>query len=217
MDFIGGALPNVMFLVGIIAIGIGLGIEFKIVEIKAELNKQGRMATIGFGVVLIGVSIFLYTRPQESSASTAVAPQPLTTSQIDAVRLPDAAPTAGLIATAAPTVEVATVAPAAPTVEVATAAPAAPVAVVADPEAAFRNLVLSAVAEGRIDKSDRDLIKNLEDAKKELDKGKREEAEEKIREIQFKISEGASEGKMDDAFAKEAIALLDQMIVDFGL
>ena len=49
MDFVTGALPNVMFIAGLIAMGIGLGIEFKIVEIKGELSKQGRIGAIGIG------------------------------------------------------------------------------------------------------------------------------------------------------------------------
>ncbi len=65
MDFITGALPNVMFICGIIAIGIGLGIEFKIVEVKGQLSKQGRFGAIAVGGLLILVSVFLYTRPPQ--------------------------------------------------------------------------------------------------------------------------------------------------------
>jgi hypothetical protein len=67
MDFITGALPNVMFIAGLIAIGIGLGIEFKIVEVKGELSKQGRMGAIGIGAVLVMVSVYLYTRPPQTA------------------------------------------------------------------------------------------------------------------------------------------------------
>ena len=70
MDFITGALPNVMFIAGLIAIGLGLGIEFKIVEIKGELSKIGRFAAVGIGAVLVSISIYLYTRP----AHTAIIP-----------------------------------------------------------------------------------------------------------------------------------------------
>lgn len=74
MDFVGGALSNVMFITGLLAIGIGLGIEFKIVEIKGQLNKQGRIGAIGIGLLLIVVSVVLYTRPQPTtSESTAPA------------------------------------------------------------------------------------------------------------------------------------------------
>jgi hypothetical protein len=77
MDFIGGALPNVMFIVGMIAIGIGLGIEFKIVEVKGDLSKGGRIGAFGVGAVLIVTSIILYSRPATTATSspTAVAAQ----------------------------------------------------------------------------------------------------------------------------------------------
>jgi hypothetical protein len=68
MDFITGALPNVMFIAGLIAIGLGLGIEFKIVEIKGELSKIGRFAAVGIGAVLVSISIYLYTRPAHTAS-----------------------------------------------------------------------------------------------------------------------------------------------------
>jgi hypothetical protein len=74
MDFITGALPNVMFIAGLIAMGIGLGIEFKIVEIKGELSKQGRLGAIGIGAALVLVSIYLYTRPPQAASAPAAAP-----------------------------------------------------------------------------------------------------------------------------------------------
>jgi hypothetical protein len=78
MNFLGGALPNIMFIVGIIAIGIGLGIEFKIVEIKGEMGKGGRRAAFSVGVVLIAASIFLYTRsaPAVNAPTPSAAEQP---------------------------------------------------------------------------------------------------------------------------------------------
>jgi hypothetical protein len=38
-------------------------LEFKIVEVKSELSKQGRLGAIGLGAVLVSISIYLYTRP----------------------------------------------------------------------------------------------------------------------------------------------------------
>ena len=67
MDFITGALPNVMFIAGLIAMGIGLGMEFKIVEVKGELSKQGRIGAIGIGAVLVLASVYLYTRPPQTA------------------------------------------------------------------------------------------------------------------------------------------------------
>jgi hypothetical protein len=75
MDFVGGALPNVMFIAGLIAIGIGLGIEFKIVEIKGELSKGGRVGAVGIGAVLVMISIYLYTRPPQTTIAPAIAPR----------------------------------------------------------------------------------------------------------------------------------------------
>jgi hypothetical protein len=68
MDFISGALPNVMFIAGLIAVGIALGIEFKIVEIKGQLSKHGRIAAFLIGIALIGFSIHLYTKPSQVAA-----------------------------------------------------------------------------------------------------------------------------------------------------
>lgn len=69
MNFVGGALPNVMFLIGVMAIGIGLGLEFKIVEIKGQLSRGARFGAMGVGAALIGLSIVLYLKPDVSSAS----------------------------------------------------------------------------------------------------------------------------------------------------
>ena len=82
MDFITGALPNVMFIAGLIAIGLGLGIEFKIVEIKGELSKTGRFAAVGIGAVLVSISIYLYIRP----AHTAIIPAAVAGAQLAVVQ-----------------------------------------------------------------------------------------------------------------------------------
>ena len=110
MDFITGALPNVMFIAGLIAIGIGLGIEFKIVEIKGELSKQGRIGAIGIGAALVLVSIYLYTRPPQTASAPSTAPgaQPsvVQANAGAAISAPQPAPTrpapAQVVATAVP-------------------------------------------------------------------------------------------------------------------
>ena len=207
MDLIGGALPNVIFIVGIIAVGVGLGIEFKIIEIKAELTQQGRIVALTIGLLLIGVSLFLYTRPMQTAAIPGVLAQPLVPNQV---------------ATAAPTASQA-IAPAVATA-LPTAMPQAPSATplpitltAGDPEAEFRALVASAMADGRLNKDGSELIKKLTEAQKELDKGKTKEAEEKLRELQEKIEEAASEGEMDGVFAQEASILVDRIIESYGL
>ncbi|MEI8167816.1 MAG: PASTA domain-containing protein [Chloroflexales bacterium] len=70
MDFIGGALPNVMFLIGVIAIGIGVGLEFKIIEVKNSLSRNGRIGAGVVGIALVATSIALYLRPQQVDSST---------------------------------------------------------------------------------------------------------------------------------------------------
>src|SRR5262245_40325886 len=71
MDFITGALPNIMFIAGLIAMGVGLGMEFKIVEVKGELSKQGRIGAIGIGAALVLTSVYLYTRPPHTASQPA--------------------------------------------------------------------------------------------------------------------------------------------------
>jgi hypothetical protein len=103
MEFITGALPNVMFICGIISIGIGLGIEFKIVEVKGQLSKQGRYGAIATGGLLILVSVFLYTRPpQAANAPTAVGAPPAV-AQAAAGTQPEAPASQAAAATEAPT------------------------------------------------------------------------------------------------------------------
>lgn len=128
MNFITGALPNIMFIAGIIAIGLALGIELKIVEIKGELSKGGRLGAFGVGVVLIAASVFLYTRP-ESIANAPDAPpaaQPIAAQQQNIAA--SAAPTAPLAASPLPTA-----APAASTKP--TAPPTAPPTATPEPTA----------------------------------------------------------------------------------
>lgn len=87
MDFVSGALPNVMFLVGIVAIGIGLGIEFKIVEVKGDLSKSGRIGAFGVGAALIAISVLLYMRPAATASGNVVAP----TASLTSAQAPGAA------------------------------------------------------------------------------------------------------------------------------
>jgi hypothetical protein len=91
MDFIGGALPNVMFLIGVIAIGIGLGLEFQIIQVKNGLTRGGRIGSTLVGLALVITSIVLYLRPAQT-AGTAPAPD---------VAAAAAAPSAAALPTAA--------------------------------------------------------------------------------------------------------------------
>jgi hypothetical protein len=111
MEFLGGALPNVMFIIGILAIGLGLGIELKLVALNKEIDKTGRIGAIVVGALLVATSLFMYLNPaltnrdQASSAipTTALAPAPANSAS------------ASLVATAAPVVAAIAAPPEAPT------------------------------------------------------------------------------------------------------
>jgi hypothetical protein len=81
MNFLGGALPNVMFIIGVLAIGLGLGIELKLVPLNKEIDKTGRIGAIVVGTLLVAVSLYIYLNPAltaqtaPASASTAAAPE----------------------------------------------------------------------------------------------------------------------------------------------
>lgn len=100
MDFIGGALPNVMFLIGVIAIGIGLGLEFKIIEVKNGLSRGGRVGACLVGIALVATSIALYLRPTQTAsvpspavAVAAGAASDTSSSQVAPTNAPLSAPT----------------------------------------------------------------------------------------------------------------------------
>src|SRR4051812_24210460 len=98
MEFLGGALPNVMFIIGIVAIGLGLGIELKLVALNKEIDKSGRIGAIVVGVLLVAASLFLYLNPtltnrnQASSAAAtaalASAPANSPPTQLEATAVP---------------------------------------------------------------------------------------------------------------------------------
>jgi hypothetical protein len=71
MEFLGGALPNVMFIIGILAIGLGLGIELKLVALNKEIDKTGRIGAIVIGVLLVAASLFMYLNPALTSRNQA--------------------------------------------------------------------------------------------------------------------------------------------------
>jgi hypothetical protein len=132
MDFLGSALPNVMFIVGVLAIGLGLGIELKVVPLNKEIDRTGRIGAMVIGAVLVAVSLYIYLNPslinrnQASVATTnggltgAGAPATLPTTVPPASRAteapvaveaatatPSAAPDATLVPTATPELSVA--------------------------------------------------------------------------------------------------------------
>jgi len=118
MEFLGGALPNVMFIIGILAIGLGLGIELKLVALNKEIDKTGRIGAIVVGALLVAASLVLYLNPaltnrnpaSSATANAALAPAAANSApaQLAATAAPElvavAAPPEAPTALAAPTV-----------------------------------------------------------------------------------------------------------------
>src|SRR5689334_8977666 len=105
MDFLGGALPNVMFIIGILAIGLGLGIELKLVPLNKEIDKTGRIGAILVGMILVAGSLYIYLNPSianrnqppataANAAQVAVVAAPVNNAQAVAVAPATTAPAA---------------------------------------------------------------------------------------------------------------------------
>ena len=155
MDFLGGALPNVMFIIGILAIGLGLGIELKLVPLNKEIDKTGRIGAMIVGALLVGGSLYIYLNPSLNNRNQpnpttanaaqapivtapannpqAVAPAALSSTAPTAANLPAAA----LAPSAAPAIAASPAASATPAptaTAIPTAAPATKVASVSVPD-----------------------------------------------------------------------------------
>jgi hypothetical protein len=124
MDFLGGALPNVMFIIGILAIGLGLGIELKLVPLNKEIDRTGRIGAMVVGTILVASSMVIYLNPSltnrsqatPTTANSALAPvvaTPVNSGQVvaeaatalpSAVATPASLPTEAPVATDVPTV-----------------------------------------------------------------------------------------------------------------
>lgn len=210
MDFLGGALPNIMFIVGIIAIGIGLGIEFKVVEIKSEISKGGRWAAFSVGVVLIAASIFLYTQ----SRSVTTTPTPSAVEQPTSVPT-DTNPAATDLVQATP---VPTPPPAPTQPEITPAATVTPLPVpTVDPVAALQALFTAGMADGRAGKDVKDLLKKWEEFQGALSKGDEKKAKDHLRDLQKELQEAADKGKMDPLFVDEALASIQAIATQYEL
>lgn len=215
MDFLGVALPNVMFIVGVIAIGLGLGIELKLIEIKSELSKGGRIGAFSVGVVLIAISIFLYTRssPEAAPAATptgqAVSAQP----SPDTVATP-AAPIvistpSPLPPTTPPEAATPTVPPVEPTVVVVT--PALP----ADPLVDLQTLLEAGLADGRVSKkTGEDMLKKLREAQEALVKGDQKRAQDRLRDLQESVGK---DKKIDPQLAQAVMDSVQQIAAQYNL
>ncbi|HEU5100912.1 MAG TPA: PASTA domain-containing protein [Roseiflexaceae bacterium] len=114
MNFLGGALPNVMFIIGVLAIGLGLGIELKLVPLNKEIDKTGRIGAIVVGSLLVAASLYVYLNPAltnqaaPTTASAALPPAVAATAnssqaQAEAPTVPAAAAAAAPEPSATPT------------------------------------------------------------------------------------------------------------------
>jgi hypothetical protein len=94
MDLLGAALPNIMFIVGILAVGLGLGIELKVVSLNKEIDKKGRVGAFVAGVVLIAVSVIMYLNPSlaDRTQEASVGAQQAAAAQSPIQAAPTAAP-----------------------------------------------------------------------------------------------------------------------------
>lgn len=115
MNFLGGSLPNIMFIIGILAIGLGLGIELKLVPLSKEIDRIGRIGAMVVGAILVAGSLYIYLNPALTSANqptpatangalAPVQPAPATNAQLIAAptAVPPAVPTAANLPAAAP-------------------------------------------------------------------------------------------------------------------
>ena len=115
MNFLGGSLPNIMFIIGILAIGLGLGIELKLVPLSKEIDRIGRIGAMVVGAILVAGSLYIYLNPALTSANqptpatangalAPVQPAPTTNAQLIAAptAVPPAVPTAANLPAAAP-------------------------------------------------------------------------------------------------------------------
>ncbi len=76
MEILSAALPNIMFVAGIIAVAIGLGIELKLVPVGNQIGRGGRIGAMTVGILLVIVSVFLYLQPKEGTTAAAPTAQP---------------------------------------------------------------------------------------------------------------------------------------------
>jgi PASTA domain len=108
MDLLGAALPNVMFIVGILAVGLGLGIELKVVSLNKEIDKKGRVGAFAVGIALIGASVTMYLNPSLANRGQAAKAE---VSAAAAAAQPTQAPAAAVAPTQTATAQQPTQAP----------------------------------------------------------------------------------------------------------
>jgi hypothetical protein len=192
MEFLGGALPNVMFIIGIVAIGLGLGIELKLVALNKEIDKTGRIGAIVVGALLVAMSLFLYLNPGLTNRNQA------SSSAANATQAPTQAnsPATPPNATAAPVVAAIAAQPEAPTAvaaPTATTAPAdTPTAAPAPPAATAVSNVLVPDLHGMDDKGAQRKLNELGLTPKKVDRcSAAGQAEQKVKKGQVQCQNPA--------------------------
>jgi len=93
MNFLGGSLPNVMFIIGVLAIGLGLGIELKLVPLSKEIDKTGRIGAMVVGTILVAASLYIYLNPALTAGNQA-APTAVSAALAPAIGVPTNSPQA---------------------------------------------------------------------------------------------------------------------------
>jgi hypothetical protein len=139
------------------------------------------------------------------SAPVAVVPTP--------VREPTA-----LAATSAPlpAAPVPTAIPEPPVPTVAPEPPPAP-APSGDLFAQLRALLVAGAADGRTGEDGKELVKKFDEGQAAFASGDLQKTAEKLRELRQKVQEKTREGKMDGAFANQALGLIDAIANTYGL
>lgn len=213
MDFLTGALPNVMFIAGLIAIGLALGIEFKIVEVKGDLSRHGRLSAFGVGLALIATSVVLYTRPATlqpgSGAPTSV---PVTPAQMQASQ-------AGQSEAAVTPTTAANVGSDEPmdTPVQPTPLPAPTVTPSDDPIGNFRTLLLAAIADGRVSRDGADMLKKLEELQDALAKGDQKRTGDRLRDLQNRLQDGVRKQTVDSTIAQAGTAMIAELATRYNV
>jgi hypothetical protein len=99
VDVLGAALPNLMFIVGVLAVGIGLGIELKFMQLNNQVPRSGRIGALVAGLMLILSSVYLYANPVATDDTTQAETAP---AQMQPTLLPTPPPVAPTTSPAAP-------------------------------------------------------------------------------------------------------------------
>jgi hypothetical protein len=206
---------QLLFIAGLIAIGLALGIEFKIVELKGDLSKRWRIGAFSIGLALIATSVVLYTRSSTHQTTTAVPTAvPATAAQIQVglVVQPPAPATASIVPA-----NTGSGAQAPPAPVPSSPLPVATTAASDDAVADFRTLLAAAIADGRVSRDGADMLKKLEELQDALAKGDQKPAGDRLRDLQKRLEDGVRKQTVDPAIAQQGVAVLQRVATQYHL